>query len=113
MLPLIWPSVLMLTHLDRYEVRSVLDATQVLEAVLKFQPDLVVLDWIMPKISVGDLAQQIRADSRVCDTRILFHSAVLSKRNEPGEMAGCPAIAKPVGLHELVEAIEEQLSAAA
>ena len=104
---------LMLTRLDRYEVRSVTDATQALDAVLKFKPNLVLLDWVMPQISGGDVAQQIRSDSRVSDTRILFLSAIMMKRDGPGEMAGFPAVAKPIGIHELVEAIEQQLSDAA
>jgi two-component system phosphate regulon response regulator PhoB len=103
---------LMLTSLGHYEVRSVTDATQALEAAVKFKPDLVLLDWIMPRMGGADVAQQIRADPRICDTRILFLSAVIVKRDSPGELAGCPAVAKPIGLRELVEAIDEQLSAA-
>jgi CheY-like chemotaxis protein len=99
---------LMLTLLDRYEVLTVVDPTQALEAVVKFKPDLVVLDWIIPKISGGDVAQQIRSDSRVCDTPILILSALVSKWEEPIMIAGCPAIGKPLGLNELVEAIEKQ-----
>ena len=94
----------------RYEVRSIYDATQVLEAAVEFKPHLILLDWVMPQMHGGDVAQQIRADARVCGTRILFHSAVLSKRDEPGGMAGFPAIAKPTGVKELVEVIEQQMS---
>lgn len=96
----------------RYEVRSIFDATQALEAAVEFKPHLILLDWVMPHMHGGDVAQQIRADSRVCDTRILFHSAVLSTRAEATELAGCPAVPKPIGLNELVEAIEAQLSEA-
>jgi DNA-binding response OmpR family regulator len=85
------------------------DATQALQTVVRSKPHLVLLDWVMPKISGGDVAQQIRADSRVCDTPILFLSAIISKRDHLAELAGIPAVAKPIGLTELVEAIEEQL----
>jgi two-component system OmpR family response regulator len=95
---------------ERYEVRSVTDATEALAAVVKFKPDLVILDWIMPAMNGGDVAQQIRADPRICDTRILFLSAVILKREKPQEVVGFPAVDKPIGLHELVEAIEEQLA---
>ena len=93
----------------RFEVRSICDATEAFEAVVEFKPDLVLLDWVMPQMHGGDVAQQIRADSRICDTRILFHSAVLSKKDESQGMAGCPSVAKPARLNELIEAIEKRL----
>jgi len=103
-----------LERMARFDVLTVVDATQALEAVVEFKPDLVLLDlvlldWVMPDLSGGDVAQQIRSDSRVCATPILFLSAIILKRETPGEVAGFPAIAKPIGLNELVEAIEEQL----
>jgi DNA-binding response OmpR family regulator len=98
-----------LEKMDRYEVLTVEDPASVLETVVTFKPDLVILDWIMPKVTGGDLAEQIRADSRVCDTPILFFSAFIMKRDGHQEISGFPAIAKPVGMHELVEAIDEHL----
>jgi DNA-binding response OmpR family regulator len=102
---------LMLTK--RYEVRSIYDATQALEAAVEFEPHLILLDWVMPQMHGGDVAQQIRADARVRDTRILFLSAIMMRRDRCGQMAGFPAVAKPIGLNELVEAIEQQMSHAA
>jgi DNA-binding response OmpR family regulator len=101
-----------LERMDRYEVLTVVDATEALEAAVKFKPDLIILDWIMPTITGGDVAQQVRADSRVCDTPILFFSAFIMKRDGTAEIGGFPAIAKPVGMSELVEAIDEQLGKA-
>lgn len=97
----------------RYEVRSIYDATQALDAAVEFKPHLVLLDWVMPRMHGGDVAHQIRSDSRLSATRILFHSAVISKRDEPGGMAGFPAVAKPIGVHDLMEAIDAQLLEAA
>jgi len=98
-----------LEKMDRYEVLTVEDSTLVLEAVVNFKPDLVILDWIMPTIPGEEVAEQIRADSRVANTPILLFSAFIRKRDGHQEISGFPAIAKPVGIHELVEAIEEQL----
>jgi DNA-binding response OmpR family regulator len=98
---------LMLVSTERYDVSSVLEGTLALNAVVKFKPHLVLLDWVMPRISGAEVARQIRADSRVCDTPILVLSAV-AKATE-SELGGFPAICKPIGIHELVEAIEEQL----
>jgi CheY-like chemotaxis protein len=103
---------LMLNRTDRYEVMSVMDATQALQTVVRFKPHLVLLDWVMPKITGGEVAGQIRADSRVSETPILFLSAIVMKRDGCGEVAGFPAIAKPIRLNELLEAIEEQFGKA-
>jgi DNA-binding response OmpR family regulator len=102
---------LMLTA--RYEILVEEDPARALEAAAKFKPHLIVLDLIMPKMPGQEVAQQIRADSRVCDTPILILSAIILKRETPIEVAGCPAIAKPIGLTELIEAIEGRLCEAA
>jgi two-component system OmpR family response regulator len=102
--------LLALVLAPRYEVRSISDATQALEAAVEFKPHLILLDWVMPQMHGGDVAQQIRGDSRVSGARILFLTAVVSKRHATAEMAGFPAIAKPTGVKELVDAIEEQIS---
>ena len=98
---------------SRYETQAEVDATKALEAVVNFRPHLVLLDLVMPKIPGQDVARQIRSDARVCDTPILFLSAIILKREAGVEVAGCPAIAKPIGLAELVEAIEERRCEAA
>jgi len=98
---------------SRYETQAEVDATKALEAVVNFRPHLVLLDLVMPKIPGQDVARQIRSDARVCDTPILFLSAIILKREAGAEVAGCPAIAKPIGLAELVEAIEERRCEAA
>jgi len=103
----------MLEKLNRYEVISVRDSSLALNQVVKFKPHLVLLDWVMPKMSGGDVARQIRADSRVSRTPILVISALVKERNGEGEFAGFPAISKPMGLNELVHGIEEQLRKAA
>jgi DNA-binding response OmpR family regulator len=103
---------LMLKRMDRYEVMWELDATLALQAAVKFKPHLVLLDWVMPKINGEEVARQIRADFRLCDTRILFLSAIL-KPSDSQEIAGFPAIAKPIGMNELIESIQKQLREAA
>lgn len=102
---------LMLSRLNRYEIHSLVDPTETLKEAVRFRPHLILLDWIMPHLCGGDVARQIRGDARVRDTPILFLSAIISKNDSPGELAGIPAISKPIGLHELVEAIEAQLCA--
>ena len=44
---------LVLTKGHRYEVHAITDATKALEAVVKLKPDLILLDWIMPHLSLS------------------------------------------------------------
>jgi len=49
-----------LLKLEGYEVRHVYDGDATLEAVREFEPDLVLIDIGMPKLSGYDVARHIR-----------------------------------------------------
>ena len=49
-----------LLKLEGYEVRHVFDGNATLEAVREFQPDIVLVDIGMPKLSGYDVARHIR-----------------------------------------------------
>jgi CheY-like chemotaxis protein len=99
---------------QRYTVREENDSTQALETARKFKPDLVLLDFVMPKEHGGDVAGKIRAEPRFRETPILFLSGtVIRRKGEPSEIAGFEALAKPIGLEELLAAIDRNLAAAA
>lgn len=101
---------LTLERTGRYEVLEESDATKALEVAVEFKPELVLLDLVMPKIDGGRLALQIRADPQVRQTPILFLSATVLKREGwPTEIDGIPALAKPIGVAELLDAIEANL----
>jgi DNA-binding response OmpR family regulator len=53
-------SLATLLRLEGYEVRHVYDGGATLEAVREFQPDLVLVDIGMPKLSGYDVARHIR-----------------------------------------------------
>lgn len=98
----------------RYTVRDENDATRVLATARKFKPDLVLLDFVMPKIHGGDVAATLRAEPRFNHTPILFLSGTITKhRKAPAEIEGFEALAKPIGLDDLLAAIDRNLTAAA
>jgi DNA-binding response OmpR family regulator len=49
-----------LLKLEGYEVRHVYDGTATLDAVREFEPDIVLVDIGMPKISGYDVARRVR-----------------------------------------------------
>jgi DNA-binding response OmpR family regulator len=97
-----------LERTGRYIVREERDATKALEAASEFAPDLILLDVVMPKTDGNHVAAELRSTSRFCKTPIIFLTAVISNygSSQRREIDGIPALAKPVGLEELVNAIE-------
>lgn len=91
-----------------YEVREENRGTRGLAAAREFQPDLILLDVIMPDVDGGDVAAQIKTDQNLKNTPIVFLTAVVTKKEE-GMVGGHPFIAKPVDAEEVVECIEKQL----
>lgn len=94
-----------------YLVREENDGTKALMAAREFSPDLILLDIVMPKIDGGDVASQIKADPMLKGTRIVFLTAIVSKKEAAtgGLIGGFPFIAKPVSLEALTACIEENL----
>ena len=96
-----------------YQVWEQNDPSKAVDAAMKFMPDLILLDFVMPKIDGVDVARQIRAEPILRETPIVFLSATVQRKDgQPMEIAGFPALAKPIGVKELLEAIEANLSSA-
>src|SRR5438094_756415 len=103
-----------LQRVGGYEVRVETDATKALDAAREFQPDLILLDVVMPSLDGGDLACMIREDSQLKRTPILFQTSMLSQYEmTPGAtIGGFPFIAKSAAFDHLIECIEKHLIAA-
>jgi CheY-like chemotaxis protein len=98
---------LILEKTDRYQVLGETDAANALETAVKFQPDLILLDLIMPGMDGRELAARFRATEGLQTKPIIFVSAIVS-RNEgiAARIAGFPAISKPVSMKELIQLVD-------
>jgi CheY-like chemotaxis protein len=109
-----------------YLVQAILDRTgnylttvenrphHVLAAARAFQPELILLDVDMPGKDGGEVAREIRGDSSLMKTPIIFLTSLVA-RKEAGmlKIGGTSALcmAKPVEPAALLEAIENTLAA--
>jgi PleD family two-component response regulator len=59
-----------------FEVRTAADGEQTLRAVHEWQPDLILLDIMMPKISGFEVCKRLRADPKTRDIAILMITAL-------------------------------------
>ncbi|MEY2428114.1 MAG: hypothetical protein QOJ40_999 [Verrucomicrobiota bacterium] len=96
-----------------YEVLGENQATNALAAARAFQPDLILLDVMMPDMDGGDVAAQLHADPELRDTPVIFLTGIISNEETGGhEMVsgGETFLAKPVDTEVLIQCIEQTLS---
>ena len=97
-----------------YEVGTENHALHALAAARQFQPDLILLDVMMPDLDGGELAGEIQSDPALGHVPIVFLTAMVSPKETGGgylESGGQTYVAKPVNLDSLVKCIEENVRA--
>ena len=106
-------------HLEgtgKFEVRAESSSSQVVATAREFQPDVIVLDVIMPDRDGGEVAAELRTDARLAHVPVIFLTAIVSKEHvqRQGEVIGGQTfLAKPVSVPDLVRHIEAKLDLAA
>jgi two-component system response regulator MtrA len=108
--------VLMLVQLrlsrSGYEVVVARDGEEALRLVREKQPDLAVLDWMMPKASGLEVLRALRADEETASIPVLMLTARASASDiEQGLAAGADDyIAKPFSPQELASRVQSILT---
>lgn len=98
-----------LVETGRYEVLAENHGARACADARSFQPDVVLLDVIMPDVSGGEIAQQFRDDPLLCDIPIVFLTAIVSRAETGAQgrvIAGRDFLAKPVDMHDVMNCIE-------
>ena len=101
-----------LEQTQRYVVRVENVATGALAAAEQFQPDLILLDVMMPGQDGGDLAGCFHASPQLKDVPIVFFTAAAKKEevaSRGGRIGGFPFLAKPADLPEVIACLEQHL----
>ncbi|MEA3188466.1 MAG: two-component system, OmpR family, response regulator [Chthoniobacter sp.] len=97
--------------LSEHEVREENDAERALETAREWQPDIILLDVVMPKMDGGELAAAIRADPALSDVPVVFLTAIVSPEEAASRklLSGFPFLAKPISAENLRECLAEHL----
>ncbi len=61
---------------SEYEIRTAADGEAALQQVREWQPDLILLDIMMPKISGFEVCKRVRANPATRDTAVLMVTAL-------------------------------------
>ncbi|WP_189529221.1 response regulator [Streptomyces roseolilacinus] len=93
-------------ELEGFEVVTAADGAECLEVIHRFQPDLVTLDVVMPRLDGLRTAALLRADERTRHLPVAIISACDEGEVESGLEVGVDAfLAKPFEPAELVQLV--------
>jgi two-component system, OmpR family, phosphate regulon response regulator PhoB len=97
-----------------YVVTVESDGEAGLAAARALQPDLVVLDWMMPGLSGIEVCRMLRDDPRTADTAVLLLTARAQEEDiERGFAAGADDyLVKPFSVRELANRVDALLARA-
>jgi CheY-like chemotaxis protein len=93
------------------DTQIAVDGQDTLDKVRSFEPDLILLDIMMPKLSGFEVCQRIKSDAATSRIMVLMVTAL----NELGDIeravdAGCDDfLSKPVNKVELLKRVENML----
>jgi len=94
-----------------YRAISALNAKEAFRKMEKRNPDLILLDLLMPQVSGFDFIKTIKADDKTRQIPVIVVSAVTDEDsiNEIMSLGAIEFIKKPVVLSQLIEKIESIL----
>jgi CheY-like chemotaxis protein len=94
-----------------FHVFMELDGRSGLSAARRMQPDLVLLDWMLPNLTGIEVCQQLRSDPATAATRIIMVTARAENADlELSRAAGAnDHIIKPFGRRELIRRVRSLL----
>ncbi|MEE3719616.1 EAL domain-containing protein [Tumidithrix elongata RA019] len=95
-----------------YKVRSVMEGAMALTVAQAAQPDLILLDIMMPNIDGYEVCQHLKANAKTRDIPVIFLSALdeVLDKVKAFSVGGVDYITKPFQLEEVLARIQTHLS---
>ncbi|MBD2576655.1 PAS domain S-box protein [Oscillatoria sp. FACHB-1406] len=94
-----------------YRVQRAITGELALKAVKVSQPDLILLDILMPDLDGFEVCARLKAQPQTCDIPIIFLSAISNTTEKVKAfcMGGADYITKPFQIEEVLARIDNQL----
>jgi CheY-like chemotaxis protein len=97
----------------RFEIRVENSPTKTIETALRFRPDLILLDVIMPYAEGPDVAAELKASAELKRIPVIFLTATVTKEevdSQDGMIGGHFFVAKPSSVEYLLSTIDKVLN---
>nr|WP_290225195.1 EAL domain-containing protein [Trichocoleus desertorum] len=97
---------------EGYNVRKALNGTMALTAVQTVQPDLILLDIMMPEMDGYEVCQHLKANSQTARVPVIFLSALNEglDKAKAFDVGGADYITKPFQVQEVLARVQNQLA---
>jgi two-component system sensor histidine kinase/response regulator len=97
---------------EGYKIAAVSKSEQVLESARKFQPDLILLDVMMPGKNGFEVCQELKKDRDLRHIPIIFLTAKVEQESvvKGLTMGGADYVTKPFNIQELLARVETHIS---
>ena len=94
-----------------YKIHTALNAKEANSIINKHNPDLILLDLLMPKISGFDFLEELKKNSKTKNTPVIVVSALTDEENIEKilAMGAVDFVKKPIDLQYLVDKVETVL----
>lgn len=96
-----------------YAVHAVNDPAIAVSKALRYLPELILLDVIMPSLEGPDLLNEFKRYHRLADIPVIFLTATVTPEEverAKGYIGGHRFVAKPTEVAELMNCIENELT---
>lgn len=97
-----------------YEVHTENQGQQAIAAARALQPELIILDVMMPDLSGDEISQLLKEDAELSRIKVIFMTAIVTHAETDAmghAIGGQIFLAKPVNTQEMIETIEKVLAA--
>jgi CheY-like chemotaxis protein len=104
---------LTLEQTGKYEIFTENSSQKAIMSANLYQPQLILLDVIMPYLEGSDVAMALREDQNLRNIPVVFLTATITKDEVAsfgGRIGGHPFVAKPSPLKDLIDTIESNIS---
>jgi CheY-like chemotaxis protein len=94
-----------------YDVKEVNDPTAAVVTGESFEPDLIILDLLMPVMDGLEVAGAINASQKLKSVPIVFITAAITREQVAaagGKIRNIPFLAKPIHLGEVAAIVRQQ-----
>jgi two-component system, OmpR family, alkaline phosphatase synthesis response regulator PhoP len=95
-----------------YEVETTADSSEVMDIIARFNPEVILMDIMMPRITGFELCKLIKDNDSLSHIKIIFLTAkdLDFARKKAEEVCADGFIAKPFSPNELVEYVDALFS---